>query len=353
MIMTFLMIGPERMANMDTILVTGGAGFIGSNFIRFLIGKYPEDRIINLDKLTYAGNLENLKGIVENEKYCFIKGDICDAELINRIFNRYNPNFVVNFAAESHVDRSILDPQVFIKTNVLGTQVLLDACRKVTTLYKYIQVSTDEVYGSLGSTGYFTEDTSLAPNSPYSASKAGADMLVRAYYETFGLHVNITRCSNNYGPYQFPEKLIPLFINNAQNNKELPLYGDGLNIRDWLYVVDHCIAIDLVMRKGKSGEVYNIGGNNEKTNIEITKCILSSLGRNENLVRHVQDRLGHDRRYAIDSSKIKKELKWEPLTCFEEGIKSTINWYIDNKRWLKNVISKEYLKYYEIMYTNK
>ncbi len=288
---------------MKKILVTGGAGFIGSNFIRYMLNKYEDYKIINLDLLTYAGNLENLKDVEDNPNYEFIKGDIADRGLVNALFEKYNFDYVINFAAESHVDRSIEDPGIFVKTNIMGTQVLLDAAKKY-GVEKYLQVSTDEVYGALGPTGMFTEKTPLAPNSPYSASKASADLLVRAYYKTFGLPVNITRCSNNYGPYQFPEKLIPLMIANALEDKNLPVYGDGLQVRDWLHVKDHCSAIDTVLHKGKIGEVYNVGGNNEKKNIEIVKLILEKLGKPESLIKYVKDRPGHDRRYAIDNTKI-------------------------------------------------
>jgi len=329
------------------ILVTGGAGFIGSNFIRYMIKNY-DYKIINLDKLTYAGNLENLKGIENHPNYRFIKGDIADRQLVDEIFKE-GIDFVVNFAAESHVDRSIEDPEIFLKTNVMGTQVLLDASKKYGTK-KFIQISTDEVYGSLDNGGYFTEETPLSPNSPYSASKASADLLVRAYYKTYGLPVNITRCSNNYGPYQFPEKLIPLMIINALSDRELPVYGDGLNIRDWLYVEDHVRAIDMVLHRGRIGEVYNIGGNNERANIEVVKLILKELGKPESLINFVKDRPGHDRRYAIDATKIKKELGWEPKVKFEDGIKMTIKWYIENKDWWQNIISGEYKEYYKRMY---
>lgn len=311
---------------MVKILVTGGAGFIGTNFIKYMINKYPDYKIVNLDLLTYCANLENLKDIESNKNYSFIKGNIGDKKLVEEIIK--DCDYVINFAAESHVDRSIQDPEIFIKSNVLGTQNLLDAVNK-SNVEKYIQISTDEVYGTLGSTGYFTETTPLAPNSPYSASKASADLLVRAYNETFNLPINITRCSNNYGPYQFPEKLIPLMILNALKDKPLPIYGDGKNIRDWLYVYDHCTAIDLVLHKGKIGEIYNIGGNNEKQNIEIVKIILKELDKPESLINFVDDRLGHDRRYAIDSSKIQKELGWKPKYSFETGIKETINWYLN------------------------
>jgi dTDP-glucose 4,6-dehydratase len=333
------------------LLVTGGAGFIGSNFIKYMRKEHKDYKIINLDKLTYAGNLENLEDIQDDPNYTFIKGDITDRDLIEEIFSK-GIDYAVNFAAESHVDRSIEDPSIFLKTNVLGTQVLLDAARKY-GVKKYLQVSTDEVYGSLGDTGYFTEQTPLAPNSPYSASKASADLLVRAYHHTYGLPVNITRCSNNYGPYQFPEKLIPLMIINALHDKELPVYGDGLNIRDWLYVEDHCRAIDMVLHKGKIGEVYNIGGNNEKTNIEIVRLILKELSKPESLIRFVKDRPGHDRRYAIDSSKIKKELGWKPLYNFDEGMKKTIDWYLNNEKWWSKIISGEYQDFHNKMYANR
>lgn len=347
------------------ILVTGGAGFIGSNFIKYMLSKYKDYKIINLDKLTYAGNLENLKDVEDNPNYTFIKGDICDKELVEEIFSQ-DIDYVVNFAAESHVDRSIMDPEIFVKTNVLGTVTLLNAAKKAWEQRdsfkegkKFLQVSTDEVYGSLGETGYFTENTPLDPHSPYSSSKAAADLIVKAYYDTYKMPINITRCSNNYGPYQFPEKLIPLMINNCLNKKPLPVYGDGLNVRDWLYVEDHCKAIDLVLHKGRIGEIYNIGGNNEKTNIEIVKLIVSYIHDNvdptvdESLITFVADRKGHDRRYAIDATKIKEELGWYPETKFEDGIKKTIEWYLKNKEWLKNVTSGEYQKYYERMYSNR
>jgi dTDP-glucose 4,6-dehydratase len=346
------------MSQYTTVLITGGAGFIGSNFILYISEKYPDYKIINLDALTYAGNLDNLKTVEGNPNYTFIKGDICDPVLVEKIFSAHNPGFVVNFAAESHVDRSISDPQIFLKTNIMGTQVLLDACRKFwkdgqIKANKYLQVSTDEVYGSLGAEGYFTETTPLSPNSPYSASKASADMFVRAYHETFGLNVNITRCSNNYGPYQFPEKLIPLMISNALEDKELPVYGDGMNIRDWLYVEDHCRAIDLVLHNGRSGEVYNVGGHNEKANVEIVKLILKELGKSENLIKYVKDRPGHDRRYAIEAGKIKSELGWEPTVMFDEGILRTIRWYLDNTDWTEKIRSGQYKEYYEKMYGNR
>ncbi|MBD8500984.1 dTDP-glucose 4,6-dehydratase [Paenibacillus arenosi] len=333
------------------LLVTGGAGFIGSNFVIYMINKYPNYQIVNVDALTYAGNLENLQAVQDHPNYTFVKADIADASAMDGIFQK-GIDVVVNFAAESHVDRSILDPGIFVKTNVQGTQVLLDAAKKY-NIKKYVQVSTDEVYGSLGETGLFTEDTPLAPNSPYSASKAGGDMLVRAYHETFGLPVNITRCSNNYGPYHFPEKLIPLMIANALADKELPVYGDGLNIRDWLYVEDHCSAIDLVMHKGVNGEVYNVGGNNERTNIQIVKTILEQLGKPESLIHYVDDRLGHDRRYGIDATKLTTELGWKPKHNFETGIKETIRWYLDNQDWWKRILSGDYKEYYNKQYADR
>lgn len=341
---------------MKNILVTGGAGFIGSNFIRYMLSEHDYN-IINLDLLTYAGNLENLQGLERNKRYTFIKGDIRDRKEIEKIFKTYKIDTVVNFAAESHVDRSIEEPELFITTNILGTQILLDIAKqywKVIPNNKYskefrdgtrfLQVSTDEVYGTLGEEGLFTEGTPLAPNSPYSASKASADMMVRAYYETYGMPVSITRCSNNYGPYQFPEKLIPLMINNCLNNYPLPVYGDGMQVRDWLHVEDHCRAIDVVLHKGKIGEVYNIGGNNEKANIEIVKLIIKSLGKEESLIQYVADRPGHDRRYAIDNSKITKELGWAPKYTFDEGIKETIEWYLQNKEWLKKIVHRDSIK---------
>lgn len=334
------------------ILVTGGAGFIGSNFVNYMVRTYPNYNIINLDALTYAGNLENLKESEGKSNYRFVKGDITDRNLVNSLFEEENLDVVVNFAAESHVDRSITNPDVFVTTNIQGTQVLLDAARKH-EVKKYVQVSTDEVYGSLGSEGYFTETTPLDPNSPYSASKAGADMLVKAYHETYGLPTNITRCSNNYGPFHFPEKLIPLMIINALNEKPLPVYGDGLNVRDWLHVEDHCRAIDLVLHKGKVGEVYNVGGHNEKTNIEVVKEILKQLGKPETLIKYVEDRLGHDRRYAIDPTKLQSELGWEPIYNFESGLKDTVQWYLDNKLWWENIISGDYQNYYDNQYTSK
>jgi dTDP-glucose 4,6-dehydratase len=349
---------------MITILVTGGAGFIGSNFVKLMLEKHPEYKIINIDALTYAGNLENLKEIDGNPNYEFIKVDIRDREKIEEIFNNNDINSVVNFAAESHVDRSIEEPEVFLTTNIIGTQVLLDTakkywkvnpkdkyCKEYKPGVKFLQVSTDEVYGALGETGMFVETMPLMPNSPYSASKASADMIVRAYNETFGMPVNITRCSNNYGPYQFPEKLIPLMINNCLNEKDLPVYGDGMQVRDWLHVSDHCSAIDTVLHKGKDGEVYNIGGNNEKANIEIVKLIIGTLGKTEVLIKYVKDRPGHDRRYAIDNTKITTELGWEPAYTFEQGMKETIQWYLENTKWIENIISGDYANYYDKMYT--
>lgn len=335
---------------MKKMLITGGAGFIGSNFVRYVLDKHADYEIVNLDALTYCGNLENLSGIEDNPNYTFCKGDITDKELVLEI--TADVDYIVNFAAESHVDRSIEDPEIFIKSNVLGTQVLLDAAKEH-GIQKYLQVSTDEVYGSLGKTGYFREDTPLAPNSPYSASKASADLMVRVYNKTFDLPVNITRCSNNYGPYQFPEKLIPLMISNALENKPLPVYGDGMNVRDWLHVYDHCSAIDLVLHKGKIGEIYNIGGNNEKKNIEIVKLILQNLNKPESLINFVTDRLGHDRRYAIDSTKIQSGLGWKPKYTFETGIAETIKWYLDNRKWWERIKSGEYMAYYEKMYKNR
>ncbi len=319
------------------LLVTGGAGFIGSNFIHYLLDKYPDYHIINYDKLTYAGNLENLENIQESNNYTFIKGDINNQELLEYVVNTNEVDVIVNFAAESHVDRSIKNSSEFITTNILGTQKLLDVAKN--NSLRFIQISTDEVYGTLGPTGYFTEDTPLSPNSPYSASKASADFIVRSYHETFGLNTNITRCSNNYGPFQFPEKLIPLMIINALKGKPLPVYGDGKNIRDWLHVKDHCCAIDLVIHKGKPGEVYNIGGNNEKTNIEIVVHILEELGVSKELITFVQDRLGHDYRYAIDSKKIQNELGWKPIYSFEDGIKETLLWYQTHQDWWEKLQS--------------
>lgn len=320
------------------ILVTGGAGFIGSCFIRHMLKSHPDYKIINFDCLTYAGNIENLDDIKDNPNYSFVKADICDKKAVDKTVSEVD--CVINFAAESHVDRSILNPEIFIETNIKGTLNLLD-CAKKRGIQRYLQVSTDEVYGTLGKDGYFTENTPLAPNSPYSASKAGADMLVRSYFETYKTPVLITRCSNNYGPYQYPEKLIPFFISKLLKGEKVPLYGDGLNVRDWLYVYDHCRAIDTVLHKGREGEVYNVGGHNEKSNIEITKIILKEMGRDENSIEYVKDRLGHDRRYAIDNTKITTELGWEPSLTFEEGIKLTINWYLNNIEWIKSIENKK------------
>lgn len=330
------------------LLVTGGAGFIGSNFVLYMLKKYPDFQIVNVDALTYAGNLENLKSIENNPNHVFVKADILDAAKMDELIGQ-GVDVVVNFAAESHVDRSIMEPDVFVKTNILGTQVLLDAAKKY-GISKFVQVSTDEVYGTLGETGLFSETTPLAPNSPYSASKTGGDLLVRAYHETFGLPVNITRCSNNYGPYQFPEKLIPLIISKGLADEMLPIYGDGLNVRDWLYVEDHCSAIDLVIHKGISGEVYNIGGNNERTNIQIVETILEALDKPKSLITYVADRPGHDRRYAIDATKIRNELGWKPKYHFETGIQKTINWYLEHKDWWIRIQSGAYQQYYEKQY---
>jgi len=337
---------------MRRILVTGGAGFIGSNFVRMMLSEHPEVFIVNLDKLTYAGNLENLTGFLDHPNHKFVKGDIGDGRLVERIIDEYRIDATVNFAAESHVDRSITGAKIFIETNVTGTLTLLEAARDK-KLERFVQVSTDEVYGSLDPEGKFTEETLLSPNSPYSASKAAADHLVRAFGHTWGVKYNITRCSNNYGPYQFPEKLIPLMINNALGDKELPVYGDGLYVRDWLYVYDHCTAIWQVLQNAPPGEIYNVGGCNEKANLEVIELILKRLDKPESLIKHVKDRPGHDRRYAIDASKIISELGWQPSVSFEEGINRTIDWYLDNQVWLHNVVSGEYQKYYESMYANR
>ena len=351
---------------MKTIMVTGGAGFIGSNFIKMMLEEYPTYRIINVDLLTYAGNLDNLSDIIDNDNYIFIKADIRDRKKLNDIFSEYEIDNIINFAAESHVDRSISEPEVFLTTNIIGTQALLDVAKKYWKLdpkdnysreykkgVKFLQVSTDEVYGSLGKEGFFEETSPIMPNSPYSASKTSADMIVRSYHETFGLPVNITRCSNNYGPYQFPEKLIPLIINNCLKGKALPVYGDGMQIRDWLHVADHCSAISTVLHKGEPGEVYNIGGNNEKANIEIVKLIIKVLGKSEDLIEYVQDRPGHDRRYAINNAKITSQLGWSPRYTFDEGMKETIEWYLSHKQWIENIISGDYEKYYKRMYLNR
>ena len=352
---------------MKTYLVTGGAGFIGSNFVIYMLNKYSDVKIINVDKLTYAGNLENLKSVESNPNYVFVQADICDKEAIQSLFDQYDIDYVVNFAAESHVDRSITNPEIFVQTNVLGTVNLLNIAKNAWAVgddqykdgVKFMQVSTDEVYGSLGAEGFFMETTPLDPHSPYSSSKASADLFVKAYSDTYKLPVNITRCSNNYGPYHFPEKLIPLMINNTLQHKELPIYGDGMQIRDWLYVEDHCKAIDMVVRGGKLGEVYNVGGHNERPNIVIVKTILEYVKENvdpavgEHMMKHVADRKGHDRRYGIDPEKIKRDLGWYPETTFEVGIKKTIQWYLSHKEWMENVTSGAYQEYYQRMYSNR
>ena len=336
--------------NIRTMLVTGGCGFIGSNFIRYMVANY-DFKVINVDKLTYAGNLENVADISENSNYEFVKGDIADTSLIESLASR-GIDVIVNFAAESHVDRSIEDSRIFIETNVLGTQVLLEAARKY-GVSRFVQISTDEVYGSLGPQGSFTETSPLTPNSPYSASKAAADLLARAYHKTYGMDTVITRCSNNYGPYQFPEKLIPLMISNALEEKPLPVYGDGMNVRDWIYVEDHCRAIDVIIQRARSGEVYNIGANNELPNIGIVKMILKRLKKPESLITFVEDRPGHDRRYAIDSTKLRNELGWDVTYVFEDGIDRTIRWYVENRGWWGKIKSGEYLRYYERMYGHR
>ena len=379
---------------MKTYLVTGAAGFIGSNYIKYILKKHDDIKIVILDALTYAGNLATIANDIDNERCFFVRGNICDSELVERLFADYKFDCIVNFAAESHVDRSIEDPQLFLQTNILGTQNLMDAARRAwvtgrdETGYptwrkdvRFHQVSTDEVYGSLGAEGYFTETTPLCPHSPYSASKASADMIVMAYHDTYKMPVTITRCSNNYGPYHFPEKLIPLIIKNILEGKRLPVYGDGSNVRDWLYVEDHCKAIDLVVNKGRCGEVYNVGGHNEKKNIDIVKLTISTIHTmmsekpelrkilkkkelnengeisidwiNDSLISYVKDRLGHDQRYAIDPTKISEELGWTPETKFEDGIVKTIEWYLNNQEWVKNVTSGDYQNYYENMYKNK
>jgi len=338
-----------------TIIVTGGAGFIGSNFIFHMLEAHPEDRIVCLDKLTYAGNLSTLASVMDRPNFRFVKGDICDRDEVFSLFAGEKPDMVVNFAAETHVDRSIDDPEVFLRTNILGTQVLMDACRKY-GIRRYHQVSTDEVYGDLPLDRpelLFTEETPIHTSSPYSASKASADLLVLAYHRTYGLPVTISRCSNNYGPYQFPEKLIPLMIANALNDRPLPVYGQGLNVRDWLYVADHCKAIDLILRKGRVGEVYNIGGHNEMRNIDIVRLICQALNKPESLITYVTDRKGHDLRYAIDPTKIHGELGWLPETKFADGIRETIQWYLDNPQWWQTIVSGEYRDYYEKMYANR
>lgn len=337
------------------VLVTGGAGFIGSNFVYHMLSKYPDYKIVCVDSLTYAGNISTLERALENPNFTFYKTDICDREEIYKIFEKESPNIVVNFAAESHVDRSIEEPEIFLKTNILGTQVMMDACRKFGNI-RYHQVSTDEVYGDLPLDRpdlFFTEDTPIHTSSPYSSSKAGADLLVFAYYRTYGLPVTISRCSNNYGPYHFPEKLIPLMIANALNDKPLPVYGKGENVRDWLYVEDHCKAIDLIIHNGRLGEVYNVGGHNEMANIDIVKLICKKLDKPESLITFVADRKGHDMRYAIDPTKINKELGWFPETKFADGLEKTIKWYLDNKNWWETIVSGEYRNYYEKMYGNR
>lgn len=337
------------------IIVTGGAGFIGGNFVHFMVNKYPDYDIICLDALTYAGNLETLEPVMDNPKFKFVKGDIADREFVYKLFEEEKPDVIVNFAAESHVDRSITDPGIFLQTNIIGTGVLLDACRKY-GITRYHQVSTDEVYGDLPLDRpdlFFTETTPLHTSSPYSASKASADLLVLAYHRTFKLPVTISRCSNNYGPYHFPEKLIPLMIANCLNDKPLPVYGKGENVRDWLYVEDHCRAIDMIIHDGRVGEVYNIGGHNERTNLQVVETIIDALGKSRDLIQYVTDRPGHDMRYAIDPTKIHNELGWEPTTKFDDGIKKTIDWYLNNKSWWEKIISGEYQNYYDKMYSNR
>lgn len=337
------------------LIVTGGAGFIGGNFVHYMLQEHPGDQIICLDKLTYAGNLSTLADVMNHPNFQFVKMDICDRDSVYGLFEKEKPDVVINFAAESHVDRSIENPEIFLQTNIIGTSVLMDACRKY-GIQRYHQVSTDEVYGDLPLDRpdlFFTEETPIHTSSPYSSSKAGADLLVMAYYRTYGLPVTISRCSNNYGPYHFPEKLIPLMIINALHDRPLPIYGDGLNVRDWLYVEDHCRAIDLIIRKGKVGEVYNVGGHNEMRNIDIVKLICQELGKPESLITHVTDRKGHDRRYAIDPEKIHRELGWLPETKFADGIKKTIQWYLTHQKWWEDIISGEYQNYYQKMYENK
>ena len=334
------------------LLVTGGAGFIGSNFVYYMLKKHADLRIVNVDKLTYAGNLENLSELEGNSRHSFFRLDICESGAVEQLFADEKPDAVVNFAAESHVDRSITGPEVFVKTNVQGTLCLLEAARKAGTSV-FLQISTDEVYGSLGGEGFFSESSPLQPNSPYAASKTGADHLVRAYHRTYGMDTRITRCSNNYGPYQFPEKLIPLMLTNAIEGKELPVYGDGLHVRDWIYVLDHCRALDLVLEKGRPGEIYNVGGVSQQTNLDTVRIILDAVGAEHSLIRFVADRPGHDRRYAIDSSKLRKELGWEPAVDFPSGIARTIEWYRDHQNWWRNIKSGEYRQYYEKMYGNR
>ncbi|WP_203339184.1 dTDP-glucose 4,6-dehydratase [Planococcus beijingensis] len=338
---------------MENVLVTGGAGFIGGNFVQYMVEKYPQYHIYNLDLLTYAGDLTKHQQIENKENYSFVHIDIADRQAVGELFERVNFTYVVHFAAESHVDRSITDPEVFIRTNVLGTQVLLDAAKSA-EVRKFVHVSTDEVYGELSfdPTTFFTEETPIQPNSPYSASKASSDLLVRAYHETYGLPVNITRCSNNYGPYHFPEKLIPLTISRVLNDQKVPVYGDGKNVRDWLHVLDHCSAIDLVMHSGTVGEVYNIGGHNEMTNLEVVRTIIRALGKTDELIEFVEDRLGHDKRYAIDPTKI-EELGWRPVYDFETGIAQTVDWFLENKEWWEKIISGEYQQYFDRQYARK
>lgn len=337
------------------IIVTGGAGFIGGNFVHYMLEKHPEDFIICLDKLTYAGNMETLADVMDNKNFKFVKADIADRDAVYALFEEEKPDVVVNFAAESHVDRSIDNPGIFLQTNVIGTGVLLDACRKY-GIKRYHQVSTDEVYGDLPLDRpdlFFTEETPIHTSSPYSASKASADLLVMAYHRTFGIPTTISRCSNNYGPYHFPEKLIPLMISRALADEELPVYGKGDNVRDWLHVYDHCVAIDLIIRKGRVGEVYNVGGHNERTNLEVVQTILKALNKPEFLIKYVEDRKGHDRRYAIDPTKLETELGWKPKYNFDTGIQQTIQWYLDNKEWWQNILSGEYQNYFEKMYAGK
>jgi len=334
------------------LLVTGGAGFIGSNFIRHALGAHDDWRVINVDKLTYAGNLANLEDLAGDERYRFVRADICDGTRVGEIVAEAAPDAIVNFAAETHVDRSIDDPSLFLRTNILGTQVLLEAARNA-GVARYVQISTDEVYGSLGPTGKFTEDSPLRPNSPYAASKTGADLLARAYFKTFGTPVIVTRCSNNYGPFQFPEKLIPFFVTLLAAGKPVPVYGDGGNVRDWIHVDDHSRAVEAVLLRGKPGEVYNIGGGNERTNIEITKLLLDSMGKPESMMKFVPDRPGHDRRYAIDDTRIRTELGTAPQVPFEEGIRETVRWYLENEIWWRTVQSGEYLSFYDRWYTEK
>lgn len=349
---------------MNTVLVTGGAGFIGSNYVRLMLERHADWKVVNVDALTYAGNLENLGSVMDDPRHVFVKADIRDKQVMEEVFSQHGIDMVVNFAAESHVDRSIMEPEIFLTTNIIGTQVLLEAAKRHWNVFpedkyskeyrqgvRFLQVSTDEVYGALGKSGKFVETMPLSPNSPYSVSKASADLLVRAYHETFGLPVNITRCSNNYGPYQFPEKLIPLMIANCMVGKGLPVYGDGMQVRDWLHVSDHCLAIETVLMKGTVGEVYNVGGNNERANIEIVKLILRTLEKGEELITYVKDRPGHDRRYAIDNTKITTELGWTPRYTFEQGMEETIQWYVENQTWMEHVISGEYKEYYMKMYS--